>query len=134
MTTQPASEMRAVDSLSAHEFRLEINGQPVDGIFSVQGLTALSLEQERPPLVISKMVQQDPSKPFNRWIQESQTGGKPIRDIAVVALDEGRETRRWVYRSAYIVSISYSDFDTASGELVEERVAVRAQGVEVVWP
>lgn len=56
------------------------------------------------------------------------------RTLAIVALDEGVETRRWVLRDAWISQIAYSDFDSASQALVEERLTIEHGGVEVVWP
>jgi phage tail-like protein len=144
---QPAQYgLRVVDSLTANEFRLEINGQVVSGVFSVHGLCAFSLKVDEagkpvginyPPLVITKMVQQDPSLPFNAWVREAvQARGTvlPTREIAIVALDEGAETRRWVYRNAWIAEVNFSDFDTASEYLVEEKITLRHNGVEEIWP
>lgn len=134
MSEQPETAIKAVDSLSAYEFHVELNGEVVDGIFSVHGLTSFTLEGEMPPLVISKMVQQDRNNAFNTWTRETMEGGRPTREVAIVAVDEGLETRRWVYHNAYITAISFSDFDTALSELVEERITIRAQRVEEIWP
>lgn len=128
------NRMKAIDSLSAYEFEVEIDGQSVSGIFSVSGLTSYAGEGDRPPLVITKMVQQDPETPFNVWTRATLAGDRPTRDLAILAMDEGKETRRWVYRGAYITQISFSDFDTASSELVAERLTIRAERVEEIWP
>lgn len=139
------ASIQAVDSLSANEFALEINGERVTGVFSVHGLSSyqLKLEDGRPvgmdfpPLVVTKMVQQDSSLPFNQWTRETVAarGTKlPTRDISVVALDEGNETRRWVYRNAWISSIAFSDFDSALDFLIEEKVTIQHGGVEEIWP
>ncbi len=134
MTDKLESAARSVDSLSAYEFQVELNGQIVGGVFNVHGLTSFILAEDMPPVVIAKMVQRDPGLPFNRWIRETLAGGRPTRDLAIVAMDEGYETRRWVYRDAFISRISYSDFDTGLTELVEERVEIRADRVEEIWP
>jgi hypothetical protein len=138
--------IRVVDSLTANEFRVEINGQTVTGIFSVSGIVPFSIKVDEtgkpvginsPPLTITKMVQQDPNLPFNAWVREAvQARGSvlPTREIAIVALDEGVETRRWVYHNAWICEVLFSDFDTASEFLVEEKVVIRHGGVEELWP
>jgi hypothetical protein len=138
--------VRVVDSLSANEFHIEINGQIVTGVFAVNGLTPFCLQVDEagkpvgikyPPLIITKMVQQDPTLPFNAWVREAvQARGSvlPTREIAVVAMDEGTETRRWVYGNAWISEVSFSDFDTALEYLVEEKITIRHGGVEEIWP
>lgn len=138
--------IRAVDSLSANEFRVEINGQVATGIFAVNGLSSFSLKLDDngkpvgysyPSLVITKMVQQDPALPFNQWVREAiQARGTvlPTREIAIVAMDEGVETRRWVFRNAWISGVSFSDFDTALEYLIEEKITIQHGGVEEIWP
>lgn len=138
--------LRIVDSLSANEFHLEINGQIVTGVFAVHGLTSFKLEVDAagkpvgvryPPLLVTKMVQQDASLPFNAWVREAvQARGTvlPTREISVVAMDEGVETRRWVYHNAWISEVSFSDFDTALEYLVEEKITIQHGGVEEIWP
>lgn len=126
--------MKSIDSLSAHEFQVAINGTTLEGIFSVQGLTSYTESAEVPPLTITKMVQRDPDSPFNAWARETRGGKRPTRELSVIAMDEGTESRRWVYKDAYITEISFSDFDTARSELVAERIEIRAAVVEEVWP
>lgn len=138
--------VKVVDSLSANEFSVQINGQTVTGVFAVSGLNTLSLRVDEngkpigiayPPLTITKMVQQDPTLPFNQWVREAvQARGTvlPTREITVIALDEGVETRRWVYRNAWISSVTFSDFDTALDYLVEEKVVIQHGGVEEIYP
>lgn len=137
--------IRAVDSLTANEFRVELNGMTVTGIFAVNGLATFTLKLDDdgkptgfryPPLLITKMVQQDPNLPFNQWVREAvQARGTvlPTRELAIVAMDEGVETRRWVYRNAWISSITFSDFDTALEYLVEEKITIQHGGVEEIW-
>lgn len=129
-----SANIQAVDSLSAYEFQVEINGEPISGIFSVSGLTSFREDDIYPPLVVAKMVQQDPTTAFNVWTRETVAGKTSVRDVAIVAMDEGTETRRWVYKNAYITAIEFSDFDTASSELVEERITLKAERVEEHWP
>ncbi len=130
----PATGIKSVDSLSAHEFRVELDGQAVSGIFAVQGLTSFVLNGELPPLTITKMVQHDPTTPFNVWTRASRDGSRPPRDVAIIALDEGVETRRWVYRHAIIEMIQFSDFDSSRSDLVEERITIKADRVDEIWP
>ncbi|GAB4574580.1 MAG: hypothetical protein Kow0077_21850 [Anaerolineae bacterium] len=125
---------KTIDSLSANEFQVEINGTVVEGIFSVRGLTSFMLDGDLPPLVISKMVQRDPNNPFNVWTRETLKGKRAARDVAIVAMDEGEETRRWVYRKAHITAINFSDFDSGRSELVEEQITIKAAKVEEIWP
>lgn len=137
--------IQAVDSLSSNEFVLEINNQRVSGVFSVTGLSsyALKLEDgkpvgmEYPPLMITKMVQQDATLVFNEWTRETVAARGtrlPTRDLSIVAMDEGMETRRWVYRNCWISNIEFSDFDTGLDFLIEEKITVQHGGVEEVWP
>lgn len=137
--------IRAVDSLTANEFHIEINGQIVTGIFAVSGLSSFSLKLDDskpvgfkyPSLLVTKMVQQDPNLPFNKWVREAiDARGTvlPTREISIVAMDEGAETRRWVYRNAWISHVEFSDFDTALEYLVEEKITIQHGGVEEIWP
>lgn len=137
--------IRAVDSLSSNEFVVEINGERVSGVFAVSGLSSycLKLEDgkpvglEYPPLLITKMVQQDATLAFNQWTRETVAARGtrlPTRDVHIVAMDEGVETRRWVYHNCWISTIEFSDFDTALDFLIEEKITVQHGGVEEVWP
>lgn len=133
--------IQAVDSLSANEFRVEINGAEASGIFGVSGLHSRSVNLEagklaNQPVLITKMVQRDPALLCNAWIRETLANptARVTRQVAIVALDEGVETRRWVLKDAWISAIAYSDFDTGSDELVEERITIQHSGVEVIWP
>jgi hypothetical protein len=125
---------KEIDSLSAHEFQVEVNGKVAAGVFSVHGLTSYVADGELPPLTITKMVQRDPATPFNEWARETLKGKAATRDVAIIALDEGHETRRWVYRKAKITGVSFSDFNSALNELVAEAITVVATRVEEVWP
>jgi hypothetical protein len=133
--------IRAIDSLSANEFQVEINGEAAKGIFGVSGVCSRSVDMAagrliNRPLMITKMVQQDPNLPFNRWTRETLANptAKVTREIAIVAMDEGVETRRWVYKDAWITEIAYSDFDKGNDELVAERLTIQHGGVEEIWP
>ncbi len=138
---QDSSGIRSLDSLSANEFLVEINGEEATGIFGVSGLhirhVDLSAGKLIPqPIIITKMVQQDPELPFNLWTRETLANPttKVTREIAVVAMDEGVESRRWVYKDAWISDIAFSDFDTSSDVLIEERLTLHHSGVEEIWP
>jgi hypothetical protein len=136
----------AIDSLCANEFALEIDGEVMTGIFRVTGLisfkldvkttTAMKLLQE--PFKIVKMVQRDGNNAFNKWLRESVAAGddivRPKRTVTVVAIDDGAETRRWAVKGAWISEVCYSDFDTASGEMVEEIITLHYDEIEESWP
>ena len=134
-----------LDSLTANEFAVEIEGERASGIFRVSGLAPFKLDVKasmtrivRDPFKIAKMVQRDPNNPFNRWLQESTRSRedivRPTRRLAIVALDEGIETRRWEVIGAYITEVAYSEFNTGSRELVEEVLTVMYERIEEVWP
>ncbi len=135
----------ALDSLTANEFAVEIEGERVSGIFRVTGLTPFKLDVKpsmtkiiREPFKIAKMVQRDPSSAFNRWLQDSTRSRediiRPTRRLAVVALDEGIETRRWEVIGAFIVEVAYSEFNTGARDLVEEVLTIMYERIEEVWP
>ncbi|MCA9881805.1 MAG: phage tail protein [Anaerolineae bacterium] len=123
-----------IDSLIANEFAVEINGEPMSGVFSVSGLVSFMLDsvgkRVYPSFSLSKMVQRNPKNPFNVWLQESQKGDKPTRDIAILAIDDGVPTRRWLAKGAYIKAVEYSRFDEASFEMVAETVEIAYETME----
>jgi phage tail-like protein len=137
---QQSSGIQAVDSLSANEFKVEIEGAEAAGIFAVRGLTIRQMDGSGQvtlqPVVIVKMVQQDPDLPFNRWTRETlaNSSAKVTRELSVVAVDDGVEVRRWVIKDAWISSIALSDFDTARADLIEERLTIHHGGIEERWP
>ncbi|HEX3049835.1 MAG TPA: phage tail protein [Aggregatilineaceae bacterium] len=138
---QEQTGIQAIDSLSSNEFQVEIDGEVATGIFAVRGLCIRCVDLEagrlvNQPLTISKMVQQDANLPFNRWTRETLTNPttKVTRKIAVVAMDDGIETRRWVYQEAWISEISFSDFDSGTQILIEERLTIHHSGTEEIWP
>jgi hypothetical protein len=141
-TASPSGQQ--IDSLSANEFAVELDGEPVSGIFRVTGLTTFKLDVKAPmtkaarePFKITKMVQRDPQLPFNRWLRESLGARddivRPLRTLDIIAIDDGVETRRWRIKSAWISEVSYSEFNTASSELVEETFTIHYDEVEDIW-
>ncbi len=135
------SEVVAVDSLAANEFQVEIEAEIATGIFGVSGLCVRYVDVDAGklsfrPIVISKMVQQNPELPFNRWTRETLANptSKITRTIAIVAMDEGVETRRWVLSEAWISEIAFSDFDQGSRELVAEQLTIHHSGIQEIWP
>jgi hypothetical protein len=129
----------ALDSLSANEFKLEINGEEVLGIFRISGFKPYDFLRAGGinTVLITKMVQRDANNPFNKWLREAvatmNQDVNPTRTLSIVAVDDGMEVRRWTLHGAYIVSLSYSDFDTGSTELVEEQVMVQYASVDLKW-
>lgn len=148
MSANPAAinSQRSLDSLVANEFVFEINDEPVTGIFTIAGLVTLSLELQADgsvkknvtPFTVSKMVQRDPHNAFNTWIRETfaaadQTA-RPTRSIKVIAVDNGQPIRMWTINDAWISGIHYSDFDSGSGEMVEEVVTIHYGSLDEGWP
>lgn len=138
---QDTSGIQAIDSLSANEFQVELNGEIATGIFRVSGIHIRAVDMAvgklvPQPVLIAKMVQQDPTFPFNQWTRETLANptSKITRQLAVIAMDEGVETRRWVYKEAWISNIEFSDFDSSSEELIEEKLTIHHSGVEEIWP
>ncbi|MFO7322882.1 MAG: phage tail protein [Chloroflexota bacterium] len=145
LISQASPSGAELDSLSAHEFAVEIEGERVTGIFRVSGLTPFKLDIKsttnrlaREPFKIAKMVQRDPNNAFNRWLQETAKARedivRPTRQLSIVAIDDGVETRRWTVNGAYIIEVSYSEFNTASSELVEEVLTIMYDSIEESWP
>lgn len=142
---QASSGVQAVDSLSANEFNLEIQGEKMPGIFRVSGLvsfkldvkTTTTLKEIKEPITIVKMVQRDPENAFNVWMRETVSARtdilRPKRTVSLVAVDDGVEIRRWIIKGAWISEISYSEFDTGSGELIEETLVIQWDELEESW-
>lgn len=138
--TTVANSLVALDSLCANEFAVEIDGKRADGIFRVIGLILFrssNVTADETPLTITKMVQRNPNNTFNTWLRETMNAPDasqhPRRTVSVLALDDGEETRRWTFVNAHIVSVSYSEFDSSSRDLVEERITMHYGSVEHVW-
>lgn len=135
------NHIQEVDSLVANEFAVEIDGEVATGIFGVRGLTLFQLDADgvrtKPPFEVTKMVQRDADTAFNKWHKETMKNrdseNRPTRTVAVVAIDDGIETRRWVANNAYITSIRYTDYDTASFEMVEETYTLMYSDIEETW-
>lgn len=133
-----------VDSLSANEFEVLLDGDRLQGVFRVSGLLPFKLDVKpsltklvREPFKLSKMVQRDPQLPFNRWLRDTVASRddivRPTRTLEIVAVDDGKETRRWTVKEAWISEISYSDFNTGSSDLVEETVIIHYDDIEESW-
>jgi phage tail-like protein len=143
--SQDSTGLKAIDSLSANEFVVEIDGERIEGIFSVTGLVAFKLEVKgtsamkilKDPFKITKMVQRDPENAFNRWLRETVSSKadiiRPKRNLAIIAIDDGIEVRRWTASGAWISEVSYSDFNTGSGALVEETVVIHWDEMDETW-
>ncbi len=141
----PQSSIQAIDSLSANEFVVEVDGESVGGVFRISGLVSFKLEVKgtsalkgtKEPFKIVKMVQRDPKNPFNRWLIETVTAKadivRPKRTLSIIAVDDGTEIRRWTVDGAWISEVAYSDFNSGSGELVEETITVQWDDIEERW-
>ncbi len=134
-----ANTLVTLDSLSANEFRVEINGETVEGIFRISGFKPFDFVNTGNPntLTLTKMVQRNGNSVFNKWVRESiQTLGmdvNPTRTVEIVFVDDEEEVRRWALKNAFLVSLAYSDLDTARTELVEEIAIIQYAGVEITW-
>lgn len=132
----------SLDSLIANEFAFEINGEKVDGVFRIENFVTFQLsedgERQKPAFEVSKMVQRDPDNLFNTWLRETHEArngtDRPTRDIAIVAVDDGVETRRWHVRGAWIAAVRYSAFDSASFEMIAETYTIRYDDIEEEFP
>ena len=134
-----------VDSLVANEFEVELEGESLPGVFRVSGLVTFKLDGDdehhasrvTAPIIISKMVQRDGNTVFNKWIRETVSAKpgdtRPRRTLAVVAIDDGVETRRWTISGAWIKEVRYSDFDSASSTMVEEIVTIHFDSLDEQW-
>ncbi len=143
---EAATNIQTLDSLSANEFALEVDGEQVTGIFRISGFFSFKLEvkttntlkMKQEPFQIVKMVQRDGNNPINRWLRESVAARddivRPKRTLSIVALDDGLETRRWTVKDAWISEVKYSDFNTGSGDMMEETLVIQYEDVEESWP
>lgn len=133
-----------IDSLSANEFEVLLDGERVQGISRISGLLPFKLEVKpaltklvRDPFKLAKIVQRDPILPFNRWLRETIDAGddivRPTRTLEILAIDDGVEIRRWIVKGAWISEVSYSEFNSASGELIEETITVHYDAISETW-
>lgn len=135
-----------VDSLVANEFAVEIEGETLLGVFRVGGLVSFKLDGAdenhaqavHPPFTLAKMVQRDGNNIFNKWLRETVStapgADRPRRTVAIVAVDDGVETRRWTAEGAWITEVRYSEFDTGSSDMVEEIITVHYDSLTETWP
>lgn len=136
----PNNNLVAVDSLVANEFEIHIDNQPMLGVFRVDGMVTFKLDEAgkrvHQPFRIIKMVQRDANNPFNSWLRATiaANGDKPRRTVTVMAVDDGIETRRWIFKGAWIQQVEYSAFDTASHDMVEEIVTIYYDSLEESFP
>ncbi len=133
--------IQALDSLCANEYAFEIGGEAVDGVFRISNFVSFKLDEDGKrvyePFEVAKMVQRDADNTFNKWLRESisANGDKPPkRTVAIVAMDDGAETRRWTVKGAWINSVRYTDFSSASFEMIEEIFTIHYDEIEETWP
>lgn len=134
--------IKTVDSLIANEFEVEIDGHKVGAVFRVSGLVSFTADESgqrsKPPFEISKMVERDANSPFNAWLRETleqrDNTERPRRNVTVVAVDDGVVTRRWTAHKAWISEVRYSEFDTASFEMVAEIFRIHYEDITEEWP
>lgn len=144
MADKPSALAIHIDSLSANEFEVLLDGERVQGVFRVSGLLPFKLEVKpsltklvREPFKLSKIVQRDPNLPFNRWLRETVEARddivRPSRTLEILAVDDGIEVRRWTIKDAWISEISYSEFNSASSDLIEETVILHYDDIVESW-
>lgn len=128
----------ALDSLCANEFAVEVNGERVEGVFRVSGLTLFKSGGIEDSVLITKMVQRDGNNVINRWLRETinaqGTEAHATRTVSVIAMDDGTETRRWTLENAWVTGVSYSDFNSGSTEMIEECIRVQYDTLRLAWP
>ncbi|MBC8099525.1 MAG: phage tail protein, partial [Armatimonadetes bacterium] len=97
----------------------------------------INIGQHEKSIVLTKMVQRDAHNPFNTWQRESIAANNsvafPTRTLAIVAVDDDAVVRRWLLHKAWLANVSYSAFDSASTELVQEIVQITYDNVEIEW-
>jgi hypothetical protein len=131
-----------IDSLIANEYRVELNGETVNGVFRVSNLQTYATDGEgnrlKPPFVVAKMVQRDGNLPMNQWLRDTMaardSGEAVTRDLTILAVDDGVVTRRWIVRGARIINVAYSDFDSSTSIMVEESLTIAYDDIEEEWP
>ncbi len=121
----------ALDSLCANEFEVEVNGEKANGVFRISGLALFGDSDST--MLITKMVQRDGNLPLNKWIRETMSNPDAARTVAIIAVDDGVEARRWILEGARLVSVTYSDFSSTSTEMIEECLTVSYERVGVQW-
>lgn len=137
-----ANQLQTMDSLIANEFTFEIDGKQMSGIFGVRNFVSYVCDEEgnrlKPPFQISKMVQRDANNVFNTWLRETlaerDSTERPRRDVAIVAVDDGVETRRWTVKNAWIQQVHYSDFDSSSFEMIAEVFTIGYDDIIETFP
>lgn len=136
------SRFNAIDSLIANEFAVELDGEALRGVFRVADFCTFKLDEQgkrvKERFTLAKMVQRDGNSPFNKWLRETianrDSGVRPTRTLALLAIDDGIETRRWTIQGAYIREVRYSEFNSASFEMVEEIYTIEYEDIEEGWP
>jgi len=136
------SSTRTMDSLIANEFAIEVNGEAVSGIFGVQNFISYQTDDDgnrvKPPFEIHKMVERDANSAFNAWLRETlaqrDSTDKVTRDVTLVAVDDGVETRRWAVKSASIKEVRYTEFDSSSFEMIAEIFVIIYDDIEESFP
>ncbi len=133
--------IQALDSLCANEYAFEIDGEATDGVFRISNFVSFMLDEDGKrvyePFEVAKMVQRDADNIFNQWLRESISANgdsPPKRTVAIVAMDDGIETRRWTVKGAWINSVRYTDFNSASFEMIEEIFTIHYDEIEETWP
>jgi len=143
MSSNGTNRFEAIDSLVANEFALEVDGKRVNGIFRISGLTTFKMaygsnQIVNQPFKLAKMVQRDGNNPINNWIRETRASNesaeRPRRALTILAIDDGVVIRRWTAQGAWISEISYSDFNSASAEMVEETLTIYYNQLDEEWP
>lgn len=146
LAVNTSAGLQVIDSLSVNEFVLEIEGAPIKTVlritsffaFKLDVKTTTSLKLIQEPFKVVKMVERDANAPFNRWIRETTAAQadivRPRRTLALVAIDDGVEIRRWTIKGAWISEVCYSEFNTGSADLVEETITIQYEGIEDSWP
>lgn len=135
------SGVTLLDSLTANEFAVELDGVRAPGIFGVQGLVSFKLDIKPgqtklafESIKLLKAVQRDPNLPFNTWVRETISAkddiARPRRTLTVLAIDDGVIIRRWTLHHCQINEVRYSDFDSAKSDLVTETLVIQFDQID----
>jgi hypothetical protein len=140
-----AAAVKRMDSLSANEFAVYLEGIPLRGVLRVAEFKPFKLDVKpttalkalKEPFKLVRLVESDPSSPVNKWLVESinaQTDfDRPKRDLTLVAVDEGIPNRQWLVTGAWISEAAYSSFDSSSREFVEETLTIQWDAIKFEW-
>ena len=134
MTIESSTGIKALDSLSANEFHVEIDGTTATGIFGVSGIFSRSVDLSagrlvNPPITITKMVSRtgDPLQPVDGETLANPTT-RVTRQVAVVATDEAAKPGAGSSKTPGSATSRSRTSTPSRDALVEERLVIQHHG------